>query len=953
MKYPIVVLLVIASACLVTDAVSSVALAQTVAGDSEGMPTTVVVVPFSNTSNIPDDDWLSMGLTESIVTVLSQHKHLRVLDPSRMQATLEDIGGSTRRDSEIIEVFAPLNLDLLIAGEFQRVGNQLRTTARVVDFTTGEVTDSFKIDGLWDDLFTLEDRLAVAIASRLVPSPEATTAQREVLGLETPTPDEQSQTQSPPASQVVNTRGPSANRISGPPPPIAPETISRNTAGQATIRATRLTELWQLDGRLDETIYETVTAFSDFVQQMPDEGAAATERTDVWVFYDDNNVYISARVWDTAEPSEWVANAMRRDAFQIIDNDHFAIALDTFYDRRNGIAFMVNPIAGIFDYQITDEGNPNSDWNPIWDVRTGRFDGGWTVEMQIPFKSIRYQSGTDQVWGFQASRRVARRNEFSHVTPVAISAGPGLFRLSAAATLVGLEAPSEGRTLEIKPYAIASSATDLTTQPTIVNQGAGDFGLDVKYGITQSLTADFTYNTDFAQVEVDQQQVNLTRFSLFFPEKREFFLEGRGIFDFGSAAGALTGRPGGGGPRRVGGGGFGGGGDAPTIFFSRQVGLSRGQTVPILGGGRLTGKAGNFSIGALNIQTDESRDTEALATNFTVIRIKRDILRRSRIGVIFTGRSVSTVSSGSNEVYGLDAAFSFFDNVNFNGYYAQSRTSGLSDDNTSYQAAFNYTGDLYSFQLDHLLVGRDFNPEVGFMRRADFRRTFTSFDFKPRPQGIRAVRQFTFGSSLDYIENGIGQVETRTAQLRFNTEFENSDLFSVDVMENHELLVVPFRVVSDVTIPVGTYDFQDVQVAYSLGPQRRIAGNVSLQRGSFFNGDITAVGYSSGRVEITPQFSVEPSISINRITLPQGAFTAKLISSRVTYTFTPRMFFGGLVQYNSGSDELSSNLRFRWEYQPGSELFVVYTDQRDTAMRSVPILENRAFIVKINRLFRF
>jgi TolB-like protein len=953
MKHSRAVLLALAAACLLINAVSSVVLGQTIGNESEGAPTTVVVVPFSNTSNIPADNWLSMGITESIVTTLSQHAHLRVVDPSRTQATLEDMGVSTDRDSEIVAGFAPLSLDLLITGGFQRVGNQLRVTARVIDLTTGEVTDSVRIDGLRDELFTLEDQLAVAIASRLAPSPTETTVQRELLELETPTPDEQNQTQSPPVGQAASTSAPSADRISGPPPPVAPETISRNTTGQATIRATRLTGTWQLDGTLDEAIYETVASFSDFVQQMPNEGAAASERTDVWVFYDDDNVYISARAWDTAEPREWVANAMRRDAFQIIDNDHFAIALDTFYDRRNGIAFMVNPIAGIFDYQITDEGNPNSDWNPIWDVRTGRFDGGWTVEMRIPFKSIRYQSGIDQIWGFQASRRVARRNEFSHVTPVAISAGPGLFRLSAAATLVGLEAPSEGRTLEIKPYAIASSATDMTVQPTILNQGAGDFGLDVKYGVTQSLTADFTYNTDFAQVEVDQQQVNLTRFSLFFPEKREFFLEGRGIFDFGSAAGALNGRPGGGGPRRVGGGGFGGGGDAPTIFFSRRIGLSSGQTVPILGGGRLTGKVGNFSIGTLNIQTDESGDAEALATNFTVIRVKRDIFRRSRIGVIFTGRSVSTVSSGSNEVYGLDAAFSFFDNVNFNGYYAQSRTSDLSDDNTSYQAAFNYTGDLYSFQLDHLLVDRDFNPEVGFMRRADFRRTFTSFDFKPRPQAIRAVRQFTFGGSLDYIENGIGQVETRTAQLRFNTEFENSDLFSVDVMGNHELLVVPFRIASDVTIPVGAYDFQDFQVAYSLGPQRRVAGNVSLQRGSFFNGDITAIGYSSGRIEITPQFSLEPSVSINRIALPQGAFTAKLISSRVTYTFTPRMFFGGLVQFNSGSDALSSNLRFRWEYQPGSELFVVYTDQRDTAMRSVPILENRAFIVKFNRLFRF
>ena len=314
---------------------------------------------------------------------------------------------------------------------------------------------------------------------------------------------------------------------------------------------------------------------------------------------------------------------------------------------------------------------------------------------------------------------------------------------------------------------------------------------------------------------------------------------------------------------------------------------------------------------------------------------------------------MSTVGDGSNEVYGIDAAFSFYDNVNFNGYYARSRTPGLVGDDSSYQAAFNYTGDLYIFRLDHLLVGDDFNPEVGFLRRDDFRRTFASFDFKPRPRGIRAVRQFTWGGSLDYIENGEGQVETRTAQLWFNTEFENSDRFSVDMIRNHELLVDQFEIASDVTIPVGVYDFQDVYVAYAMGAQRRASGTFSIQRGEFFDGDITAVGYSRGRIEITPQLSVEPSISINRINLPQGRFTAKLITSRVTYTFTPRMFFSGLVQYNSSNDSLSSNLRFRWEYQPGSELFVVYTDQRDTTMSGAPILENRAFIVKVNRLFRF
>ena len=257
---------------------------------------------------------------------------------------------------------------------------------------------------------------------------------------------------------------------------------------------------------------------------------------------------MGARLWDSAPESRWVANEMQRDSFQLINNDGFSVGLDTFYDRRNGVSFMVNPIGGFMDMQITDEGNPNLDWNPIWDVATGRFEGGWTAEMKIPFKSIRFQAGTTQLWGFQLSRSVRWKNEPSYLTPVPISGGPGMFRLSAAGTLTGVEVPAGNRTFEIKAYGIASMATDLTAVPLIRNAGDGDFGVDVKYGLTQNLTADFTYNTDFAQVEVDEQQVNLTRFSLFFPEKREFFLEGRGIFDFGRGVtfGGISG-PGGGG----------------------------------------------------------------------------------------------------------------------------------------------------------------------------------------------------------------------------------------------------------------------------------------------------------------------------------------------------------------------------------------------------------------------
>ena len=740
--------------------------------------------------------------------------------------------------------------------------------------------------------------------------------------------------------------------IDGPAPPVAPATLTRDAAGRATVRAVRLPEPLTLDGVLDEGFYETTPPLEGFVQQMPDEGAPATERTEAWIFFDDQRVYVAARLWDSAPESQWVANEMQRDGFQLINNEYFSVGFDTFYDRRNGVAFMVSPIGGFFDFQITDEGNPNMDWNPIWDSSTGRFDGGWTVEMEIPFKSLRYSPGAAQIWGVQLERSIRWKNERALLTPVPISAGPGMFRLSVAATMTGLETPEDGRLVELKPYGIGSLDTNLTAATPFSNRGDGTGGLDVKVGVTQNLTADFTLNTDFAQVEADEAQVNLSRFNLFFPEKREFFLEGRGIFDFGRAAG-LTG----GGmfrATRLGGGGFFGSSDTPQVFFSRRIGL----TEPILGGGRLTGKAGRFSIGALSIQTGDSADAGgALSTNFTVLRVKRDILRRSRIGGIFTGRSIALDGHGSNQAYGLDAAFSFYDNVNLYGYWARTRTPGMEGDDQSYQAALNYTGDLYALQFDHLQVGDHFNPEVGFKRRDDgFRRTYTLARYSPRPASLRAVRQFFLEGSLDYIENPAGLVETRIRLGGFATEFENSDRFSIDIEERYDYVPQEFKAARVVPIPAGNYEYRSLLLAYNLGQQRRVSGTLSLWRGGFYHGDITAISYRRGRVELTPQFSLEPGVSINRITLSDKTYTAPLVTSRITYTFTPRMFFGGLVQYSAAANTVSANLRLRWEYQPGSELFIVYNDERDTSIfgdRRWPVLQNRAFVVKITRLFRF
>ena len=675
--------------------------------------------------------------------------------------------------------------------------------------------------------------------------------------------------------------------------------------------------------------------------------------------FDGTNIYVSGRLWDSAPSSEWVANEMRRDTPQLRDNDSFWVVFDTFYDRRNGVAFHTNSLGALGDFAITNEGNPNSDWNPVWDVRTGRFDGGWTVEMEIPFKSLRYRPGTEQVWGVQLRRTIARKNELAFLTPVPIAAGRrGIFRASDYATMVGLEVPSASNNLDIKPYGITGLTTDVNSSPPKNNEGDGDVGLDVKYGITQNLTADLTYNTDFAQVEVDEQQVNLTRFSLFFPEKREFFLEGRGIFDFARGGGpsprdsALR-QPEGSSRRSS----TGGEGSAPTLFYSRRIGLEGGTVVPIIGGGRVTGKIGAFDVGALNIQTDDEAVSGAETTNFTVVRVKRDILRRSSIGALFTNRSVSVVGNGSNQAYGADATFSFYDNVSFLAYAARTETPGFDSEDSSYQGQFAYNGDRYGLQAEHLVVEDNFIPEVGFLRRDNFRRSYATGRFSPRPRSIEAIRQFRLEGSFDYILTAdTGLVETRQTQIGLSTEFESSDRIGVSATDNYELLLEPFEPGPGVVLPVGGYRFRDVEATYSLGTQRRLSGVFNVRVGEYFNGDIRSVGFREARLALTQRLSLEPTVSVNWIDTPQGSFRADLVVSRVTYTFTPRMFFSGLVQYNSSTDAISSNLRLRWEYSPGSELFVVYTEDRDTdplMPDRFSDLRNRGFVVKINRLFRF
>ncbi|MGE3510720.1 MAG: DUF5916 domain-containing protein [Vicinamibacterales bacterium] len=728
----------------------------------------------------------------------------------------------------------------------------------------------------------------------------------------------------------------------------------------ATVRATRITEPIAVDGHLDEGVYSSIAAISGFIQQEPIEGQPSTERTDVWVFYDDRNIYIAAHCWDS-EPDREIANEMRRDGNSINDNESFGVLLDTFHDRRNAFLFQTALAGGLTDAYVTDERDYNRDWNTVWNARADRVEDGYTVEFVIPFKSLRYPAGQEQVWGINFKRVIRWKNEVSYLMPVPAGLGRrGFNKVSSAATLVGIQTPRNGRTFEFKPYGISGITTVRPSGSRGISDPNADAGLDVKIGLTGGLTADMTYNTDFAQVEEDEQQVNLTRFNQIFPEKREFFLEGQGIFSFGGLQNQ---------PRSAGAGGSGAAGstqanpnptDIPVLFFSRRIGLGSSGPVPIDIGARVSGKSGRYSIGLIDIRTGAVAATGSAtaaatafpATNFGVVRVKRDILRRSAVGVLFTDRSISTLGAGRAQSFGADGAFAFFQNLTINTYVAQTTRPDTEGHALSYRAQLDYNADRYGLQVERLFVDTHFNPDVGFLRRQAFRRDSAFVRFSPRPTHIASVRKFTWDGQFDYTTSPSGQLESRLAQAGFRSEFQNGDVIGVEYAETFELIRAPFPLSGNLSVPAGAYSWPEVHIGYSFSPQRRMSGWVNVDTGRFYDGKRTGFTSGRGRLEITPQIAFEPSLTLNWVDLPSGSFTSALLTTRTTYAMTPRMSTSALIQVNSGASAMSTNVRYRWEYQPGSDLFVVYTDNRDMLGRGFPELRNRGVVVKFTRLFR-
>ena len=710
--------------------------------------------------------------------------------------------------------------------------------------------------------------------------------------------------------------------------------------GEITLRAFRLEGPLDVDGVLDDAVYGRIEPASGFLQQDPDHGQSATEDTHVWVLYDDTHVYVALRALDS-RPEQMVANEMRRDNRNIWMNDNITVALDTYLDRRTAYFFQTNPLGGVRDALILDETNTNYDWNTVWDVRSRRVAEGWTAEIAIPFKSLRYHPGREQVWGINVHRAVRSKNEFSllSLAPRSFN-GQGIFRLSSAATLVGLEAPDASQNLEFRPYAISNLRTD---RPAGVSRDLdGDVGVDASYGITSRMNLDLTWNTDFAQVEVDEQQVNLSRFSLLFPEKRDFFLEGQSVFDFVGQVSQ------GGGPQAQ------GPDPTPFLFFTRRIGFDGGTPVPIQGGGRLMGRAGAVSVGVMNIQTGESGSSDAPdapATNYTVSRIKYDLFQRGKIGVLGTYRRPEG-GGDDNLALGADLDVTPVRDLWLTGYYA--RTSTRSGDPLRAESSLArvfYDADRYGLRLERLEVEEGFDPGVGLLRRSGFVRSYFQGRISLRPESLASVRRIGLEAGLDrYVSGGV--LETRQEKASLVTEFQSSDQLTVEFARNLEFLSAPFPVAGGRTVPESRYRFNDFSVQFQAGSQRRISGTVNASRGGFYTGDRTQLGYT-GRVEFGSRFAVEPRLSFDWVRLEEDRFRVTLLGARPTLTLTPRNFISALVQYNSASDAVETNARWRWELEPGTILYVVYTDARDTADGGLPNLLNRSIAVKFTRLFRF
>ncbi len=709
-------------------------------------------------------------------------------------------------------------------------------------------------------------------------------------------------------------------------PPTTPPAAEVTTTDQAP----------QIDGDvLSDPAWNGAGEITDFWQTQPDEGRPSSEKTVVRILHDRENLYIGVVCYDR-DPSQIIISDSRRDS-PLDETDSFQVILDTYLDRQNGFLFGTNPAGIEYDGQVSREGQGttglgsrqtagsgggfNLNWDGSWQVKTLIGDFGWSAEFAIPFRTVRFRSAEEQTWGVNFQRNIRRRNERAYWAPLPRQFN--IYRLSMAGTITGLEIPDQ-KNLQLTPYILGELRN--RSEPSRTNW-LGNGGFDVKYNFTPSLTLDGTVNTDFAQVEVDEEQINLDRFNLFYPEKRPFFLENAGLFSVGS-------------PGEV------------ELFFSRRIGLGPdGEVIPIVGGGRLSGRIGEkTNIGLLNMQT-QGMENVAPANNFTVVRVNREMRNRSSMGGIFINRQGTgqfAAAEDYNRTYGFDGKWGIGEYGQVSGFIAKTSTPGMDSSQQAFRFGSEYDSQAWSLSAHYTEVGENFNPEVGFLRRESFRKADWMVLYRYRPAHFLGLHELRPHVSYRGYWDFEGFQETGYLHVDNHWEWKSGASVHTGINFTREGVLEPFEIYPGIFVPPGTYDNQEAQLVAFSDEGAWLSGRIESHIGGFFGGDRLATE-PSVRMRLGDRLNTQIGWSRNDISLPSGDFTVNLSRARISYSFTPRIFVQTLIQYNDLDEVWSTNLRFAWLQAANTGLFVVYNDTRGFEFSDFQ--GERSLIVKFSKMF--
>jgi hypothetical protein len=699
------------------------------------------------------------------------------------------------------------------------------------------------------------------------------------------------------------------------------------------IRAARLPAgvSLRIDGRLDEPEWNLADSVSGFRQREPHEGNPATESTEVRILFGADALIVGVLARDR-EPEKIIARILQRDkiilqgfdgAYEFGGDDVVAILLDPFLDRRNAFVFATNANGAEFDALITDESPAwNMDWRGIWKVASARTPEGWSAEFEIPFRSLRYpESGAaERSWGFNALRLVRRRNEQS-LWSSWTRAGGGFHRVSRAGLIRGLkDLPHSGLNVEVKPIALFGAGRENAAETEWVSHA----GLDMKWEVRPGLVLDATLHPDFAQVESDDERVNLTRFNLFYPEKRDFFLENAGIFEFGTK-------------------GFF---EPPPflLFMSRSIGIKDEEEIPLLGGVRLSGRAGRQTIGFLDVASNAASGEPR--TNNSVFRYKRDVGGSGYVGLALTDRRNR---AGWNTAGGIDASFWPARSVNVQAFAARTETLGPGGDDLAYRAAVEYSGDRFGFAGDHLVVGPDINAGMGFVTRTDIRRTSGNgrVTFRPGRLGVRRVSAFAMAG---YVSRLSGEFQDRSFGRLLDIEWESGEMATVFNFSGFTRLDEGFDMSDTVAVPPGDYGIRDIGLMAATSRKRPVSFSLMLDDMRNYDGAIR-MAETGCLIAPNAHVSMQTVYTFSRVRLPAGRFDSHVASIRLVWALSTRLSTQALIQYNSLDRKILVNARVHFIHHPGSDLFLVWNEERGSPS-SVWAFGRRDAVMKITYLKR-